>query len=115
MTKANETTAQINNCKCGCGAEVNKNYRPGHDARHVTNLVNELFDRSPEWEFSVEIFDKIIQELQDQLPTERLANKFTNAAERKLFSRYQSNEAKFARGVKDAQHDMDWNPHDANF
>lgn len=34
MTK-NETKT----CRCGCGQPVKKDYRQGHDARHVSNLV----------------------------------------------------------------------------
>lgn len=28
-------------CGCGCGAEVTKTYKPGHDARHKSQLIRE--------------------------------------------------------------------------
>ena len=46
MTKkpAAKTAAQpteVAHCRCGCGQEVTRRYRPGHDARHASALFRE--------------------------------------------------------------------------
>jgi hypothetical protein len=43
MAKPNPTkTAATGTCLCGCGEPTARNYRPGHDARHVSQLVREV-------------------------------------------------------------------------
>ena len=34
-------------CRCGCGETAVKNYRPGHDARHVGRLLADAKTRFP--------------------------------------------------------------------
>lgn len=77
-TKANQITGT---CTCGCGAETSKraNYRPGHDARHVSTLIgyleNDLADGK-------KITAREIASLAKQLPSAALQAKFRRAAER---------------------------------
>jgi hypothetical protein len=39
MTTTDTKPATPNSCGCGCGAEVKGRYRPGHDARHASDLA----------------------------------------------------------------------------
>lgn len=55
-------------CLCGCGAEVKKTYRPGHDAKHVSVLISY---------YKVKTHD--LDELLAMLPSVALRNKLTRA------------------------------------
>lgn len=63
-------------CLCGCGKPVTSkvNYRPGHDARHVSALVNKAAQHS--------FADSIVTPLVTLLPTESLKVKFIAAVDR---------------------------------
>lgn len=63
-------------CLCGCGRPVTSkvNYRPGHDARHVSALVNKAAQHS--------FADSIVTPLVTLLPTESLKVKFIAAVDR---------------------------------
>lgn len=58
-------------CLCGCDAPTARNYRPGHDARHVSNLVRAVGEG----------LDK--RAALKVLPTEALRVKFTRAISKK--------------------------------
>lgn len=64
-------------CKCGCNEAVSAKalYRPGHDARHVSHLLNILKERG---EFS----HTYAVELSKYLPSAALKAKFMAAANR---------------------------------
>lgn len=61
-------------CKCRCGAHVMRNYSPGHDAKHVAQLVHFFeanCDKRPAYDRST-----LYKNLIEQLPTEALKAKF---------------------------------------
>jgi hypothetical protein len=67
-------TTESKSCKCGCGSEVKNNYRAGHDARHVSQMVHAFesrMDKVADYERST-----IYQGCISQLPTEALKGKF---------------------------------------
>lgn len=43
MTKTETTT--IKTCECGCGEQVSRRFRPGHDGRLKGRLINQAKDR----------------------------------------------------------------------
>jgi hypothetical protein len=55
-------------CLCGCGEPAGRNYRPGHDARHVSNLVRAVAEGTTDKRAALKA-----------LPTEPLREKFTRA------------------------------------
>lgn len=59
------TTGKV--CMCGCGESVTNNYRPGHDARHVSALAQAVFGKTLH-----------IDEALRTLPTDALRNKLMN-------------------------------------
>jgi hypothetical protein len=62
------TTSTTGNCLCGCDEPTTRNYRPGHDARHVSNLVREVTGGTLDKRGALKA-----------LPTEPLREKFTRA------------------------------------
>lgn len=81
-TKATATQIPLNTCACGtCHEAVGPKamYRPGHDARHVSTLlqalVNSYADGQP-------VTKGLINGVAKELPTEPLRAKFFRAAER---------------------------------
>ncbi|WP_341998586.1 hypothetical protein MRBLWH7_000350 [Microbacterium sp. LWH7-1.2] len=80
-TKAIATQIPVNACACGCGQEVGKRamYRPGHDARHVSVLVAELFNTIQD---GGKVTKQMIASSAKSLPSAALQAKFTRAAER---------------------------------
>lgn len=65
MTTTTNTTGK---CLCGCDEPTSRNYRPGHDARHVSNLVREVTGGSLDKRAALKV-----------LPTEPLREKFTRS------------------------------------
>lgn len=65
-----------NHCKCGCGCEIGAKsmYRPGHDARHVSEVYKRLvtaWDNEPQWYEHGTAYKYAI----NALPTEALRDK----------------------------------------
>jgi len=58
-------------CKCGCGEPTPRNYRPGHDARHVGQLARAVAAGTTDKRAALKA-----------LPTEPLKAKFTKALTR---------------------------------
>jgi hypothetical protein len=42
MTKTGNTKSELSRCTCGCGQPANRQYLPGHDAKHVAELVRKV-------------------------------------------------------------------------
>lgn len=82
------TTTEIKRCKCRCGYEVKNNYAPGHDARHVSQMVKAFeakMDLVPVYERSTLYKDCI-----RQLPTEGLKGKFRARIAKLAFTKWAS-------------------------
>lgn len=89
-TKATVTEIPVNTCACGtCHESVGLKamYRPGHDARHVSYLlqalVNSYADGQP-------VTKTVINGLAKELPSEPLRAKFHRAAAR-LVAKHEAN------------------------
>ena len=71
-----KTKTSVNTCLCGCGGTTRGTFKPGHDARMVSQLV------------AVVKADNVtksgIAKLAKTLPSEALRAKFIRAAERAL-------------------------------
>lgn len=80
-------------CNCGCGEAVGRRaiYRPGHDAKHVSRLVAELFNTIQD---GGTVTPAAITSVAKSLPSAALQAKFRRAAERLV--------AKAATDVKEA-------------
>jgi hypothetical protein len=65
------TTTEPGTCLCGCGETAARNYKPGHDARHVGQLARAVTDGSVEKRAALKA-----------LPTDPLRAKFTRAVEK---------------------------------
>lgn len=63
-------------CKCGCGVDCSVHYRPGHDARHVKQLVTQTMEATPP-----------APNLRDQLPSDGLRAKFDKQLASKIAKR----------------------------
>lgn len=76
IIKTGDLTVVAKTCLCGCGKPVTSkvNYRPGHDARHVSALVNKAAQHG--------FADSIVTPLVTLLPTESLKVKFIAAIDR---------------------------------
>lgn len=46
IAMAKNSNPASDTCKCGCGETAPRNYRPGHDARHVSQLARAVRDGS---------------------------------------------------------------------
>lgn len=57
--EATNNTSTAKTCNCGCGAEVNRRYRPGHDAKHKSALVTGL--RSADWRLAAACADALAE------------------------------------------------------
>ena len=70
-------TTDLATCQCYCGHEVSPKatYRPGHDARHVSNLLQTIINH--------QAFDKVA-EYQTDLPSIALRTKLAKAVENHL-------------------------------
>lgn len=68
-------------CNCGCGEAIGRRaiYRPGHDAKHVSRLVAELFNTTQD---GGKITPAAITSAAKSLPSAALQAKFRRAAER---------------------------------
>jgi len=87
MNTTDTKTADVKTCKCGCGRAVTGNYRPGHDAKHVSVLIAELWS-NPQWR-SPETGDvataaAMTMTAYRNLPSVPLQVKFNNALARKI-------------------------------
>ena len=73
----NMNTTTPATCKCNCGQTVGPKatYRPGHDARHVSDLLATIVEHQE--------FD-MITKYQTDLPSTALKEKFANAVENYL-------------------------------
>ncbi|MFJ2533279.1 hypothetical protein [Microbacterium maritypicum] len=92
-TKATVTEIPVNTCACGtCHEAVGPKamYRPGHDARHVSVLLQGLVN---EYADGRKVTKALIAAEAKHLPTEALRAKFTRAAER-LMSKQAEADAK---------------------
>ena len=81
-TKATVTEIPVNACACGtCHEPVGPKamYRPGHDARHVSVLLQGLVN---EYADGRKVTKALINAEAKNLPTEALRAKFMRAAER---------------------------------
>lgn len=94
-TKATATQIPVNTCACGtCHEPVGPKamYRPGHDARHVSvllqGLVNSYADGKP-------VTKALINAEAKALPSDALRGKFLRAADRLV--------AKHAEAAKEAK------------
>nr|WP_157797292.1 hypothetical protein [Microbacterium barkeri] len=79
-TKATATEISTG-CNCGCGEAVGRRavYRPGHDAKHVSRLVAELFNTIQD---GGKVTPAAITSAAKSLPSAALQAKFRRAAER---------------------------------
>lgn len=91
MVYRNESTATTPSlattsglCKCGCEQATENNYCPGHDARHVSNLLGILRNGHDDMQNPANTtnWDDAVQELAKTLPTQALTLKFHRAADR---------------------------------
>ena len=75
------TTIAPHHCLCGCGATITTkaNYRPGHDARAVSQAVAELVEILQD---GGKVTKATIASRAKVFPSEPLKAKFTKAAER---------------------------------
>lgn len=89
-TPAEITPTNPEFCLCGCSEKVGKKsfFRPGHDARHVSNLLAVAIADNLTWAGAVE-------QILPALPSEALKIKFTGA-----WNRYQDRQAKKAQPRK---------------
>ena len=80
QAKARATEASTE-CNCGCGEAIGRRaiYRPGHDAKHVSQLVAELFNTIQD---GGKITPAAITSAANSLPSAALQAKFRRAAER---------------------------------
>lgn len=80
--KSKATTTEVAiGCNCGCGETVGRRaiYRPGHDAKHVSRLVAELFNTIQD---GGKVTPAAIASTAKSLPSAALQAKFRRAAER---------------------------------
>ncbi|WP_244093474.1 hypothetical protein [Microbacterium sp. 3H14] len=79
-TKATATEISTG-CNCGCGEAVGRRaiYRPGHDAKHCSKLVAELFNTIQD---GGKVTPTAITSAAKSLPSAALQAKFRRAAER---------------------------------
>jgi len=70
-----ETVSQGQQCLCGCRAWTTRNYAPGHDARHVANLVRQTLTA---WttEYPMYKTEQVWQRAIRTLPTDALRTKY---------------------------------------
>lgn len=68
LKEATMTTNTTGNCLCGCGERAGRNYRPGHDARHVSTLVRAVAEGTTDKRAALKA-----------LPTDALREKFARA------------------------------------
>lgn len=100
-TEAKETAA-TNTCRCGCGQEVANHYRPGHDARHVSQLVRDLFagmatdETAPD---DPEAYYAQVATHLAALPTEALRAKYVTATNNRAQKEYDRWHAQTQRGL----------------
>lgn len=87
----------MNQCLCQCGQEVQgkKNYKPGHDAAHVSHLLHSMKDIAVEEGHPGLIKMSELRALSKELPSEALQEKLRAAVER-----YNSKPAKKSRAKK---------------
>ncbi|MFJ4225504.1 hypothetical protein [Microbacterium sp. NPDC089695] len=80
-------------CNCGCGEAIGRRalYRPGHDAKHVSRLVAELFNTIQD---GGKVTPAAITSAAKSLPSAALQAKLRRAAERLI--------AKAATNTKEA-------------
>lgn len=109
--------AELKICLCGCGSEVSGNYRPGHDARHVSEVYKRFVkgcDNDPQWYEHGTLYRYAI----NALPTEALKEKFRrrvsqagwkyhNAAANSLTEQWFSNRLVGLVKQNDATYDKD--------
>lgn len=62
-------------CLCGCRTPVDRNYAPGHDARHVATLVRETLNAWTD-EYPMYATEQVWQRAIRVLPTDALRNKY---------------------------------------
>lgn len=98
-TATDTTTTTAVACKCGCGRPTGSTYAPGHDAKHVSLMIQEVLAGDTDREAA-----------RAQLPSMALRIKFDNAlnnAINKAIARKEREEAKIARlaerAVKEAE------------
>lgn len=84
-------------CLCGCGSNVTSkvNYRPGHDARHISRLV----EQAEIGGFS----DSVTSKMFTQLPSATLQAKFAAALERARVKAHASRERGRAKALRRAE------------
>lgn len=79
MTTTKATSPR--HCHCGCRAEVKGNYRPGHDAKHLSRLVGRM-EKVTSSSLRVELYQQAVK----QLPTFALKQKFRTRVAAKGFN-----------------------------
>lgn len=82
MSKVTAVQIPLNTCACGtCHGQVGPKamYRPGHDARHVSYLLQALINSHVDGE---KVNKAMINGLAAQLPSEPLRAKFRRAADK---------------------------------
>lgn len=74
-------------CLCGCGQDVTNNYRPGHDARHVSQCLDELFNAYMDGPRANMDLPDLEEDIFKALPTPALRSKLQKAYDRRTDQR----------------------------
>lgn len=74
-TKPAAQPSEVAHCLCGCGQEVTRRYKPGHDARHASALFRE-------WEAASAPHRVMVAERASQVLSPALMAKFRASAAR---------------------------------
>lgn len=89
----NNLTAGVdsNSCFCGCGTPTSSAkafYRPGHDAKHVSVLLAEIFAQRKVWHDSEDELVALFIQTSAQLPSGALRVKLNNAFAKRMYREF---------------------------
>ena len=87
MSSKNQQKAEFTKCLCGCEQLVRGNYKQGHDAKHVSNLLQGIVEGRLD-----------LAQAQDTLPSWKLQAKLATAVTRR--TRAQADDTESATEVK---------------
>lgn len=115
MTKNTKNPAagvDSNSCFCGCGtpiASAKAIYRPGHDAKHVSVLLAEIFAQRWAWYDSEDELVALFIQTANRLPSGALRVKLNNAFANRIYREFDKWSAA-AEKNQDAKAPFAWHP-----
>lgn len=101
-----------NSCYCGCGTPTSSArsiYRPGHDAKHVSVLLAEIFAQRKVWHDSEDELVALFIQTASRLPSGALRVKLNNAFAKRIYREFDKWHAA-AEKNRDAETPFAWHP-----